>query len=162
VSKRRGPTPKRKWQEMHRAVGPTGTTERGQFWRNDWYTVIANEMPGGMLWLSIRRNDRKVMRDWRDFQRIKNDIAGPEREGFEMFPAESRLVDTVNQYHLWVLPEGQRLPVGWNARLVTDEDGQFVLDGRVIDPDELKAAVESYGVGVEMLTKTRQRPGAAS
>jgi len=29
-------------------------------------------------------------------------IVGEEHEAFEVYPAESRLVDTANQYHLWV------------------------------------------------------------
>lgn len=67
----------------------------------------------GALWLSIRRNDRKAIRDWRHFQRIKNELAGMEREGLEIFPPESSLVDGANQYHLWILPEGQTTPFTW-------------------------------------------------
>lgn len=54
-----------------------------------------------MVHLSIRRLDRRPVRDWRDLQRIKNQLLGPECEAVELFPAESRLVDEANQYHLW-------------------------------------------------------------
>lgn len=91
-------------------------------WTNNIYTVHRKEEEGGLVWLSIRRNDRKPIRDWRHFQRIKNELVGPEREGVELFPAESRLVDEANQYHLWVLPEGERVPVGWNVRMVSGSD----------------------------------------
>jgi hypothetical protein len=51
-------------------------------------------------------------------QKIKNLIVGPENEGVELFPAESRLVDTANQYHLWVFERPDvRFPIGWNTRL---------------------------------------------
>ncbi|MGH3430252.1 MAG: DUF7694 domain-containing protein, partial [Mycobacteriales bacterium] len=40
--------------------------------------------------LSIRRQDRQAARDWRDFQRIKTEIAGPDTEAVELFPAEGR------------------------------------------------------------------------
>ena len=71
------------------------------------------------LWLSIRRNDRKAIRDCRHFQRIKNELAGAEREGVELFPPESCLVDGANQYHLWILPEGETTPFTWKSgRLV--------------------------------------------
>lgn len=91
-------------------------------WCNNIYTVHRKEDEGGIVWLSIRRNDRKAIRDWRHFQRIKNELVGPEREGLELFPAESRLVDEANQYHLWVLPEGSMVPVGWNTRMVSGSD----------------------------------------
>lgn len=72
---------------------------------------------GDVLWLSIKRRDRATVRDWRDLQRIKNMIVGDEHEGFEVYPAESRLVDTANQYHLWVFVDAAvRLPVGYQSR----------------------------------------------
>jgi len=71
----------------------------------------------GVTWLSIRiENGKAYMRDWKDFQAIKNDLCSPTREGFELYPSEERLHDTDNVYHMWVLPEGQRNPVGWIDR----------------------------------------------
>ena len=64
--------------------------------------------------VSIRRRDRRSVTSWRDFQDIKNQLCGPEREAVEMYPAESRLVDGANQYHLWVAPEGNRFPFGFD------------------------------------------------
>lgn len=95
-------------------------------WRNDKYVITVDRNPDerfmeGFIHLSIRRDDRKPIRDWRDFQRIKNEIAGPEREAVELYPAESRVIDTANQYHLWVLPEGGVVPAGWfGAQLLND------------------------------------------
>lgn len=77
------------------------------------------EATGDVLWLSIKRRDRATVHDWRDLQRIKNMIVGEEHEGFEVYPAESRLVDTANQYHLWVFVDASvRLPVGYQSREV--------------------------------------------
>ncbi len=60
--------------------------------------------------------------DWRDFQRIKNELVGPEAEGVELYPAESQLADSANQYHLWVFDgSGFRFPFGFNDRLVSDQ-----------------------------------------
>jgi len=95
---------------------------------NDQYVVFIDRNPEiavegmeGMIHLSIRRQDRKAVRDWRDFQRIKNELVGAEREAVELYPAESRVVDTANQFHLWVLPEGAIVPIGWfGMRLVGD------------------------------------------
>lgn len=80
-----------------------------------------------MLHICIRRRDGAVdLRDWRHFQQIKNEIAGPEREGFELYPAESRLVDTSNKFHIFVLPEGVTMNVGWNDRDVQYEERKDV------------------------------------
>ena len=78
---------------------------------------------GDVAWLSIKRRDREVIRDWRELQAIKNAIVGPEHEGFELYPAESRLVDTANQFHLFVFMDTKvRMPVGFGEREVTGAD----------------------------------------
>jgi hypothetical protein len=77
---------------------------------------------GEIAHCSIKRIDGSIARDWRHFQQIKNDIFGNECEAFEMYPAESRLTDTANQYHLYVFTNGTvRLPVGFEGRAVSDE-----------------------------------------
>lgn len=68
---------------------------------------------GPMLHVSIKRRDKQPMHDWREMQRIKNAILGEEAEAVELYPAESRLVDSANQYHLWALPPGVRFPFGY-------------------------------------------------
>lgn len=74
-----------------------------------------------LIWLSIKRRDKEPIHDWRDLQRIKNEIIGTEHEAVELYPAESRLVDTANQYHLWVLAEKElKFPFGWETRDVSD------------------------------------------
>lgn len=95
-------------------------------WRNNLYQVYEralteDESEPAQQWvhLSIKRHDRNPVRDWRDLQRIKNEIVGPEAEGVELYPAESRLVDTSNQYHLWCV-KGGRFPFGWHTRVVSD------------------------------------------
>lgn len=82
---------------------------------------------GLVFWhLSIRHGEREPIRDWRVFQDIKNQTVGPEFEAAELFPAEDRLVDVANQYHLWVLAgpvnaggERPRFPFGWGMRSVS-------------------------------------------
>lgn len=72
-----------------------------------------------VLHLSIKRIDREPIRDWRALQSIKNAIVGEECEAFELYPAESRLVDTANQYHLWAFIDPTvRVPIGFVHRLV--------------------------------------------
>lgn len=90
------------------------------------YKVNGGPIFGDVAWLSIKALDKQARHDWRDMQRIKNEIIGEEYEGIEIFPAESRLVDTANQYHLWVFMHGFRMPFGFNERIVCDaEDGVY-------------------------------------
>jgi hypothetical protein len=102
---------------------------------NSRYEVLVQVQPPGWLHLAIRRQDRLPVRRWRDLQRIKNELAGPERDAIEVFPAESRLHDPCNLYDLWVVPEGWRFPVGWNYRDVRDLQ-QAAAHGAVQEPFE--------------------------
>jgi hypothetical protein len=96
-------------------------TVYSEFWRNNLYLVEVNRNPNKpMIYVSIRRLDRAPVHDWRHFQRIKNELVGAEYEGVELYPAESRLLDTANQYHLWVFKEPNlRFPFGFDERAVT-------------------------------------------
>jgi hypothetical protein len=97
---------------------------------NSKYTVgvsrkYSKELGVEITHLDIKRNDKAAVHDWRDLQRIKNELCGPEREGIELYPAEQRLVDSANSYHLWVFPDGFFLPLGWTERLVMEGDDVF-------------------------------------
>lgn len=100
---------------------------------NDTYQVNVQEIDtkmGRMFWLSIKRRDKEVIRDWRDFQEIKNELVGPENEGVELYPAESRKVDVANQYHMFVMADPRvRFPFGFGARAVADGTGEIGADG---------------------------------
>jgi len=99
------------------------------YYVNDLYQVEVGPALGGLfeLQINIRRRDGAAMvRDWRHFQQIKNEVVGPEREAIEVYPAESRKVDTCNKHHLWVLPEGQCVPTNWNERDVQYEENRDV------------------------------------
>lgn len=98
-----------------------------QTWINDKYQVAIRDVGSpvegwpDMLHLSIKRRDRAAIHDWRELQQIKNMLVGPENEGCEIYPAESRLVDTSNQYHLWVLKYAEaRWPFGFPTRCVVE------------------------------------------
>jgi hypothetical protein len=93
-----------------------------EIWRNDIYQVNVRRPPIGVVHLSVKRIDRQTIHDWRHLQSIKNELVGPECEGIELYPAESRRVDSANQYHLWVHPDPRyQIPAGWDAgRHVTD------------------------------------------
>ena len=93
---------------------------------NDKYQVSARKIqtsfaPCDVIWLSIKRLDKQSIHDWRELQQIKNELVGKENEAIEIYPAESRMVDTSNQYHLWVfIDPTYRIPMGFNERFVSD------------------------------------------
>ena len=90
-------------------------------YKSSTHLVYVKEYDNGVIHLSIKRNDKEPMGDWRIKQLIKNIIVGDEAEAVEIYPPESELVDEANQYHLWVLPEGERTPFGIRqGRMVSD------------------------------------------
>jgi hypothetical protein len=101
----------------------------GEHWINNRYQVHKRvyEYEDGrpsVIWLSIKRRDRQPIHDWRALQRIKNELVGPECEAIELYPAESRLVDTSSQYHLFVVADPTfRFPFGFHERLVVANPG---------------------------------------
>jgi hypothetical protein len=125
---------------------PVGT------WENRKYVVLVtvpDRQPKGwppVLWLSLRRQDRQPITDWRDMQRIKNEIAGCGSEGVQLFPSEHRLVDTSNQYALFCIAPGSTMPFGWMQRAVSFSE---------TPPDEVVAEAAARGLDV---SGARQRP----
>tara|TARA_R100001377_G_C3160219_1_gene99448 strand:+ start:339 stop:869 length:531 start_codon:yes stop_codon:yes gene_type:complete len=80
----------------------------------------------GTTWLNIRICSDEFygdahLRDWAEFQKIKNELCGEERDALEFYPKESRLHDTDNCYHLFVLPEHLTFPLGYGLRDVSSD-----------------------------------------
>lgn len=143
MARRRSSRPKqRAWQPMTQgtmnpaylaSVYPDGLPERIvriEVWSNIDYEATVEHRDDGWAYITLKRYDRHPVRDWRHLQSIKNETVGPEREAFELFPAESRLVDGANQYHLWVVPEGEAITVGFNDRAVYGPDEVRALNAQ--------------------------------
>lgn len=109
-------------EDVHSPLGPVDTVGEMTVWGNNRYTVVRRVLEDGCVWLSIRPDAGTPLHDWRHFQKIKNELVGPEREAIEIYPAESRLVDTSNQFHLFCLAPGVKVPFGFNERLVTEAE----------------------------------------
>ena len=109
--------------------------KRETLYRSEYYQVAIDKdtshgLKGFIVWhISIKRNDKEPILDWRDMQDIKNKLLGPEYEMVQLFPAESRLVDSANQYHFFALIKDQsrpkarppRFPFGWTSSFKTDD-----------------------------------------
>lgn len=91
-------------------------------WMNDLYQVNVSQA-SDFIHLSVKRRDKQPIHDWRDLQAIKDMIVGPEHEGLELYPAARRVVDTANQFHIWVLKNPQAvIPVGFPEGLQLTQD----------------------------------------
>jgi hypothetical protein len=99
------------------------SNEGTELWTNDLYQVeVRRNAQEQSVHLNIRRRDGYPGRDWRHFQQIKNELVGPECEAVELYPAESRLTDTCNKYHLYCCSDPTfRFPFGFETRDVVDE-----------------------------------------
>lgn len=139
--KRKRNPQRRVWQPLERAVAQNaerytqfGISPPDATYVNDLYSVFVRFLGDGEgqsgetlrerggIHISFHRHDRAAVRDWRHYQAIKNEIAGPDRTAVEIFPPESQLVDAANEYHLWVLPEGVPHPFTINVRNVMSHD----------------------------------------
>lgn len=123
------------WTTFEEAFYPSPedyrVTATDKVMQNNLYEVtlryFQHPLFGDMCHLSVKRRDREIIHDWRDLQRIKSEILGPEVEAIELYPAESRLVDTANQYHLWAVLRG-RWPLGYEERAVSEVQGTEIGD----------------------------------
>jgi len=100
--------------------------ENAMLFLNDVYQVSMRDDDSGVTHLSIKRRDQEPIHDWRDLQQIKNELCGFQREGVELYPAQSRVVDTSNQYHLWVMPYGVEIDIGFPAGFVCNDAGDGI------------------------------------
>jgi hypothetical protein len=138
---KRKPAQQKRWQPLQRTVSSDpevyarfGLTPPDAVYGNDLYSVFVREIGHGALHISFHRRNRAPVRDWRHFQAIKNEVAGPERLAVEVFPPESKLTDQSNEYHLWVFPPDWEenfpflLPITNNV--MTQEEGELAY-GRI-------------------------------
>lgn len=107
-------TPYRDGVDMSDELKEFGET----FYANSHYLVFRRELRSTdpdqppQIHLSMRTVENDARHDWREMQRVKNELAGPDWEAVELYPAESRVVDQANQYHLWCF--AFRLPFGFD------------------------------------------------
>ena len=106
------------WDYANKTGVDPDTLMPAEVWSNDRYQATVRYLQDdrdGLCQVCIHSHTRSTNRPWRHFQQIKNDLFGDEREAMELYPAESRLVDTANEFHLWVWKKDSLIPVGFNT-----------------------------------------------
>lgn len=88
-----------------------------QAFRNNLYSVQVfqrkmnnSEQLAALLGIRAHVSSMSSKMTWAVKQRIKNELAGPERLAFEVYPPVSELVDEADMYWLWIMPEGEPMP----------------------------------------------------
>ena len=120
---------------MRKAKAEYRETLKDEKWYANDRFQCAVRIEKDITWLSIKNHEKTTEVSWQVKQWIKNDICGEEMEAVELYPAESRMVNTANQYHLWVINTGQRFPLGFEqegrrVREETMEGGKQTLQRR--------------------------------
>lgn len=130
--------PTRPWKPLR--AYQKGTDSMGPYvdWWNDYYFVRERNHH-----LVISNADESARHDWREFQRIKNEIWGPEVEAVELYPAESRLVDPSNAYYLWRNPKAAKLGIKRGRQIATPE--MAVAPQRSFEPKKSPGDLEETG-----------------
>jgi len=152
------------WTPLEPAVLPPEAPQHSDpnfvgVYLNSIYQVTMS-VSGEWTWLAIVRRDRSPCKNWRHFQLIKNQLCGDEREAVELYPAESRLVDASNQYHLHVAPPGCCFPFGYVERDVSDMPfGKNVNEPFEIVPPDLNAKAKDRDL--QMVVAVHRPPGAS-
>lgn len=68
------------------------------------YQVLIRDYGQLQAHISVKRIDKEPIYSRSDLVAIAERFAHPETVAVELYPAESRVVDTANQFHLWSLP----------------------------------------------------------
>ncbi|WP_113132723.1 DUF7694 domain-containing protein [Hyphomicrobiales bacterium] len=75
---------------------------------NNIYVVLVrpflDENGAEVMHLAIRTASQ-LEPPWRDMQRIKNELFGPEATAVQVMPPQSELIDEADMYHMWVLSD---------------------------------------------------------
>lgn len=108
-----------KWGEWRLTPLPTGLPGGSGWCRdireayaNDLYAVLVRPMEtewGRVRHLAIRTTSN-LEPPWRDKQRIKDELFGPDFTAVEVMPPAGEVVDQADMYHIWVLPARMTLP----------------------------------------------------
>ena len=126
------------WEPLADCVVPASLQHKNvktEIWKNNVVQVMVRAVPVKewnmvVLWLSVKDlwKTEFVCRDWRLMQRVKNEVCGTEASALEVYPAQSRLVDAANQFHLWAFPPAIELPIGFTRRDVITTHAEAVRE----------------------------------
>jgi len=105
-------TPSLPWERLRHVGDEDSYGMTYERWENSCYYCSVRRYKKGFfiknspyILIGISNNDDTSYHDWRDFQHIKNNIAGRDWEAVELYPSESRLKDPSNRFYIWCVPK---------------------------------------------------------
>jgi len=168
-------TQRRRWTKLEERTEPfnmlchdgtvSESSEKLRMYHNSRYVVLRTETDDVVngeneIELAIEARDGSARIDWRDLQQIKNELLGEEAEAVQVFPAESRLVDTCNTFHLWTT-KSYKCPFGFRDRHVSEDDLRQRRFDPHVRPSDLKPsfvkAVEDGSANREDADRVRRK-----
>jgi hypothetical protein len=98
------------WGDWERIDLPTGVPGSNGWarevvaaYRNKVFSVLERDAGGGVRHYSVSSLSQRRP-SWWEMQRIKDEIAGPDKTAVEVYPPRAEIVDDADMYHFWVLP----------------------------------------------------------
>lgn len=108
------------WEELtpsqiHNICASAGLTQVPfRVVKNHLYSVqvFNRETEWGLFYKAmIRRHDSEPIHNWKEIQKIKSEVFGPDYTALEVYPKESNKVDVANLYWIWVMADGRDCPI---------------------------------------------------
>lgn len=95
-----------------------------EVWLNDRYAVIVQRRDDDSIYLlRIRRIDGAHQIPWEIMQRIKDELAGENAEGVELYPDAARRIGVADRW-MWVKRPGERWPIGIDEKAAAGPDNE--------------------------------------
>ncbi|WBU27632.1 hypothetical protein OOZ54_13260 [Rhodopseudomonas palustris] len=94
------------WETIHFPIGTIGFSWTAGFTtahKNKVFSVLDRHLASGVRHLAVTSLS-EIRPTWREMQRIKDELAGPEQTAVEVYPPAAEVIDAANMFHLWVLP----------------------------------------------------------
>lgn len=95
------------WEKLTFPRGTVGSTWAAEFeeaYRNKVFSVLIRDV-GSATHFAVSSLSG-IRPTWREMQRIKDELAGPEKTAVEVYPPRSKVIDEADMFHIWVLPDG--------------------------------------------------------
>jgi hypothetical protein len=94
------------WETLAFPKGSAGTGWASEFTvarRNKVFCVLDRVLENGVRHLAVSSLSG-IRPSWREMQRIKDSIAGPDLTAVEVYPPVPEIIDQADMFHIWVLP----------------------------------------------------------
>lgn len=116
-----------------------------QVWCNNQLMVMLYPLDDGALRLTVRLHEHKQgVLDWDALQKIKSDCGFGDYQAFEVYPEKRDVVNARDLRHLWIMPKGVKLDIGW----IRKRDDYTVIEPFKVSK-ELEIATEQLDVFIK-------------